>query len=136
MIFIMIIIYCHSCHISALERLILHLGILGVNLVKLDVVAGEEGEEDVLHLVVVLLVDVLVAEQEHEAIKHNQPTTAALVHKATNNSSINQQSTTNITSAWQHYPRQPAFPLVGLGAGTGPAQDGPAMHNFRQSSSS
>ena len=72
MIFIMIIIYCHSCHISALERLILHLGILGVNLVELDVVAGEEGEEDVLHPVVVLLVNVLVAEEEHEVIKHKQ----------------------------------------------------------------
>ena len=90
MIFIMIIIYCHSCHISALERLILHLGILGVNLVELDVVAGEEGEEDVLHLVVVLLVDVLVAEEEHEAIKHNQPlqqwfTKQPTIHQSINN---------------------------------------------------
>ena len=42
----------------------LHLRILSVNLVELDVVAGEEGEEDVLHPVVVLLVDVLVAEEE------------------------------------------------------------------------
>ena len=50
----------------------MHLRIFGVNLVELDVVAGEEGEEDVLHLVVVLLVDVLVAEEEHEAVKHNQ----------------------------------------------------------------
>ena len=49
----------------------LHLRILSVNLVELDVVAGEEGEEDVLHPVVVLLVNVLVAEEEHGAIKHN-----------------------------------------------------------------
>ena len=49
----------------------LHLRIFSVNLVELDVVAGEEGEEDVLHPVVVLLVNVLVAEEEHGAIKHN-----------------------------------------------------------------
>ena len=50
-------------------NLILYLRILGVNLVELHVVAGEEGEEDVLHPVVVLLVDILVA--EHGVIKHN-----------------------------------------------------------------
>ena len=38
------------------------LRVFGVDLVELDIVAGEEGEEDVLHAVVVLLVDVLVAD--------------------------------------------------------------------------
>ena len=46
-----------------------YLWILSVNFVKLDVVAGEEGEEDVLHTVVVLLVDVLVADLRIDMLK-------------------------------------------------------------------
>ena len=59
------------------------LRVLGVDLVELDIIAGEEGEEDVLHTVVVLLVDVLVADLRIYMLMSCKATTRAiLIHNS------------------------------------------------------